>query len=226
MDTTGQQLLNLGFDRYQRFKAASDIIRELAAGRQLSILEMGAFDNALAPFLAGFQHTCWPEKVDRQNPLAMADKQVDITLALDVLEHVLPEEREFFIQELSRVARQALILSFPVKTSEAAETFVGQMTGSAWLKEHQALGLPDKSQAEAMFARLNLKFTCYPNGALPSWTAMMLLMHGVEPDLRARISNFFNRHYYQLENREPAYRYLYVLTRSDKVKGFLSPKNF
>ena len=43
---------------------------------------------------------------------------------------------------------------------------------------------------------------------------MMLLMYGVEPELRARISRFFNQHYYALENREPAYRYIYVLQKS------------
>jgi hypothetical protein len=40
---------------------------------------------------------------------------------------------------------------------------------------------------------------------------MMLLMHGVgETELRRHISGFFNARFAAGENREPAYRYIYV----------------
>lgn len=202
---------DLAFDRYQRFRAASELIDEIAANA--SILEIGSFDNALAPFLAAHQHQHWPQIIRPGQPINLPDNSYDICLALDVLEHVPANEREFFISELARVGKRAVVLAFPVSSSMAAEKFVWQLTGSAWLAEHIELGLPDKQATEELFSKLGLSYSCHPNAALPSWTAMMLLMHGVEPDLRATISAFFNRHYYMLENREPAYRYIYVLNK-------------
>ena len=206
-------MLSLGFDRYQRFRAAAQLLEQIAAGQALNILEVGAFDNAFQPFVAGHQHQCWQQLVRPGSPLPFTENEFEVSLALDVLEHVPLAERAFFIKELVRIAGRATILGFPTQIAEAAEKFVLRLTGSAWLAQHQELGLPDKLETEQLFKHLGLSFSCHPNGALPSWTAMMLLMHGVQGDLRDEISAFFNKHYYELENREPAYRYIYILTK-------------
>jgi hypothetical protein len=40
---------------------------------------------------------------------------------------------------------------------------------------------------------------------------MMLLMYGLDDQrLRRDISGFFNRNFYRLENRAPAYRHIYL----------------
>jgi hypothetical protein len=208
------RLLTLGFDRYQRFQAASRLVDELTAGQPSLILETGAFDQASRPFFTRHRHTVWDEDIRPGRPLPFARAQADITLALDVLEHVLPEERAFFVSELTRVAARAAIISFPLPSARQAEEFIYRLTGSAWLAQHLDLGLPDPGDMENLFRDLGLNFTRYPNAALPSWTAMMLLMYGLEKDSREQVSAFFNRHYYALENREPAYRYIYVLKRA------------
>jgi hypothetical protein len=218
--STESSLLDLGFDRYQRFRAAGDIIARLAGGRKLVILEIGAFDNALAPFLAGHDHRLWEHPLRPGRPLACAEGGVDLTLALDVLEHVLPAEREFFIKEMARAASLAAVVSFPTAAAREAEEFVYELTGSAWLAQHRQLGLPDKGEMEKMFSALGLSFTCQANASLPSWTAMMLLMYGLDPVNRRQVSRFFNRHYYALENRAPAYRYIYVLSRNLSLSRF------
>ncbi len=206
-------IFKLGFDRYQRFRLTQELIDSLALGGPLSILEVGAFDNAFQPFVAGHRHSLWPREVRPGEPIDFADNTFDVTLALDVLEHVPAEERGFFVSECARVASNAFIIGFPVSTSLAAEQFVLKLTGSAWLAQHQELGLPDKSEMEALFKKLGLSFTCHANGSLPSWTAMMLLMHGLRGEQREEVSDFFNRRFYALENREPAYRYIYVLQK-------------
>jgi hypothetical protein len=204
-------MLTLGFDRYQRFQAASQIIDGLTGSQPARILEIGAFDQASKSFLARHRHTFWDEDIRPGQPLPFANARMDITLALDVLEHVRPEERAFFVRELTRVAARAAIISFPQSLAREAEEFVYRLTGSAWLAQHLELGLPDPRDMENLFRDLGLKFTRYPNAALPSWTAMMLLMYGLEGERREQVSAIFNRHYYALENREPAYRYIYVL---------------
>ncbi|MBI5521993.1 MAG: hypothetical protein HY910_05135 [Desulfarculus sp.] len=208
----------LGFDRFQRFAATARLVGQVAAeagGRRLSILDVGGFDNALAAFLPGHGLTPWGEKVLRSGGgLRLADASQDVVVALDVLEHVPPGERRFFISELARVCRLACVLGFPVKAAEAAEAFVLELTKSAWLAEHREHGLPDPGEIEALFRDLGLTYTRHPNACLPSWTAMMLLMHGVQDlGLRASISQFFNHNFAPIEDREPAYRYIYLCRR-------------
>lgn len=203
---------DLGFDRFQRFQATAQLIAGLAQGRSLSVLDVGGWDNALAAFLPGHGLEPWPHKVESQTGgLALPAKSRDVVVALDVLEHVPPGERRYFLSELARVCRLACVVGFPVLASAQAERFVLEMTGSAWLAEHQEHGLPDPAQVEAIFQELGLAFTRHPNACLPSWTAMMLLMYGVQDQpLRQRISRFFNQSFARLENREPAYRYIYL----------------
>lgn len=202
----------LGFDRFQRFQATAELIAGLASGQRLSILDVGGFDNALAPFLPEHDLRPWGEKVlSSGGGLSLPDGSQDVVVALDVLEHVPPSERRYFISELARVCRLAAIIAFPVAAAAPAERFVLELTKSAWLAEHRQHGLPDPGEVEAVFHDLGLAFTRHPNACLPSWTAMMLLMYGVQDrELQGTISQFFNRHFAALENREPAYRYIYV----------------
>ena len=205
-------LEELGFDRYQRFRAAAGMIQELAPAGGLEVLDVGPFDAAFAAFLPGCRVTACPHIVRPPDQgLPLADGAVDVTCALDVLEHVAPDEREFFLAELARAASRAVVLGFPAPQAEAAEALVLRLTGSPWLAQHRQHGLPDPAQVEAVLDRLGLEWQRRPNACLPSWTAMMLLMYGVQDQAaRDQISAFFNRNYYALENREPAYRYLYL----------------
>jgi hypothetical protein len=211
---TENDLLRMGFDRYQRFRAVAEIIEDLARGRSLNILDVGGFDASFKDFAPGHQVTDYTEHITPASPLGMPDGAFDLVCALDVLEHVPKEQRRFFTAELSRVAARAVIMAFPIEQAREAERFVLGLTGSPWLAEHQERGLPDPAEVERVFSELGLSFTRRPNACLPSWTAMMLLMYGVDPNTRENISAFFNRHYYALENREPAYRYIYVLRKN------------
>ncbi|MFH1058015.1 MAG: hypothetical protein V1797_04945 [Pseudomonadota bacterium] len=209
-----KSLETLGFDRYQRFRAAAGLIDGLAGGRALTILDVGPFDEAFAAFLPGHQVQGYPGLIRPGAGLPLADGAVEVVTALDVLEHVAPAQRGFFLAELTRVASLAVVLGFPIASAAAAEAHVWRITQSPWLADHRQHGLPEPAAVEAMLDELGLTWQRHPNAALPSWTAMMLLMYGVrEAGLREEISAFFNRHYYALENREPAYRYLYLCRR-------------
>ncbi len=205
-------LAQLGFDRYQRFRAAADLIQGLALEPGREVLDVGSHDTAFAAFLPGHRVTpC--ERIIRppDQGLPQADASVPVVCALDVLEHVAPAGRGFFLAELARVASRAVVLGFPAPQAAAAEDLVLRLTGSPWLEQHREHGLPDPAQVEAHLDRLGLAWQRLPNACLPSWTAMMLLMYGVQDQaVRGQISEFFNQNYYALENREPAYRYLYL----------------
>lgn len=202
----------IGFDRFQRFKATADLIEELAGSRTLTILDVGSHDNTFALFLPRHQVKPWNGLIrSSTGGLPLSARSVDVAVALDVLEHIPPSERPFFIEELVRVSGFASVFSFPIASAAPVEEFVQRLTGSQWLAEHKEHGLPEPVEIEKLFTKLNLTFSRYPNASLASWMAMMLLMHGVEDkNIQKEISSFFNRHFYLLENREPVYRYIYM----------------
>lgn len=198
------------FDRFQRFRAAAELVCGFAkGGRRLSVLDVGSLDNAFGGFLPGHAVVPCEARIAPGSPAPFADASFDVCVALDVIEHVAPGERAFFIGELARVAGQGLVLAFPVAQAAEAEAFVLELTRSAWLAEHQRFGLPEPADIEAILDGLSLAWTRHPNACLPSWTAMMLLMHGTDKPTRLAISGFFNRRFCEIENREPAYRYIY-----------------
>lgn len=212
---------SLDFDRYQRFAFTAGLIEELAEAEDLRVLDVGSWDNRLADFLPQHQVTPWEGVVSRdKGGLPFDDGSVEVAVALDVLEHVPAGDRRFFISELARVASSACVLGFPIAAAAAAEEFVLGITGSPWLAEHQEHGLPEPAEVEAVLGELGLDYIRHPNACLPSWTAMMLLMYGVQDlELRGEISAFFNRHFYKLENREPAYRYIYLCRQRQASAG-------
>jgi len=203
---------NIWFDRYQRFKATADLIEDLAGPQSLSILDVGSLDNAFALFLPRHRVKPWNDLIlSSAGGLPLPDQAFDVAVALDVLEHVPPPERPFFMGELVRISRRACVFAFPIASAASVEEFVLRLTGSKWLAEHKEHGLPDPGEIEAIFKKLGLTFSRYPNASLASWMSMMLLMHGVQDEnLKAEISIFFNRNFYSLENREPVYRYIYL----------------
>ena len=93
--------------------AAAEIIEELAQGRRLIVLDVGGFDNAFADFLPGHEVIPYTGHITAEAPLHRPDGSMDVAVALDVLEHVPPEDRRFFLGELARVSRLACVVGFP-----------------------------------------------------------------------------------------------------------------
>ena len=202
---------DLYFDRFQRFRLAAELLGGLLGSAPgATVLDVGGHDAAFAAFLPGCAVHAYDGMVTRGAGLPLADGAVDAAAALDVLEHVAPADRTFLLAELARVSRRGFVLCFPAPAAAEAERFVFETTGSAWLAEHLDLVLPDPAEVEAVLTALGLAFERRPSASLPSWTAMMLLMHGVGKDLRHSISSFFNHHFAVIEDREPAYRAMYL----------------
>lgn len=206
------------FDRFQRFRAVADLLQPVRASgpNGLLILDVGSFDNGFAPFVPKHRVRPWDTPIlPDTGPLPFRDGYFDVVVALDVLEHVPPEERAFFLAETARLAHQALVVSFPVSESADVENFVLNLTGNPWLAEHRQHGLPRPADVERILDGLGLEYERHPNACRASWMAMHLTMHRLREDLKKEVSGFFNRHYFELENREPAYRAIYFCQPKD-----------
>ncbi|MBW2618672.1 MAG: class I SAM-dependent methyltransferase, partial [Deltaproteobacteria bacterium] len=106
------------FDRYQRYKATVDLIQELAGSDSLETLDVDGHDDLLDTLLPGHRVKLWTEHVlSTSGGLPLEDRAVDVALALDVLEHVAPAERPFFINELARACKLACIFAFPIASA-------------------------------------------------------------------------------------------------------------
>lgn len=190
---------------------------ELGRDGGLHVVEVGAPDVGLAPFLPDHRVTPLARRVQSGGQLPLPDKSVDLVAGLDVLEHIAPEDRAAFVADLARVAIHGVVLSFPAAQAEETERFVARMTGRITFSDHQRFGLPEPADIEAMIDRAGMGFERRPNGCLASWLGMTLLFAGMQSKRAKReIDAFFNERFYELENREPAYRYVYLCRFKDK----------
>src|SRR5262245_56674765 len=111
-------------DQFQRYHYVQQIILA-AAGK--SILEVGGAHSPLPQLLTEHRVVLLDGKQAPQLDaigtglsLPFRNGAFDVVVSTDVLEHVPPEKREAFVNELLRVASQMVILGFPHNTPEAS----------------------------------------------------------------------------------------------------------
>lgn len=91
--------------------------------------------------------------------LPFADREFDVAVALDLLEHVGPADREAVCGELARVADRRVIVGCPAgpRAEESDARLFAEVTGrglsaEGWLDEHVRFGFPDERELRAWLA--------------------------------------------------------------------------
>src|SRR5437773_3428647 len=158
-------LHSLDFDQLQRYSIVARLLDRLLAGSSssLRVLEVGTnVLNLLPRFLNPSRVQiirCDVERfsddpefvvIEKDKPLPFADESFDAVASLEVLEHIAPEGRRFFIEECLRVARRGLVLTCPNGVDEvvAAERLAAEAyqfrhgRPHPCLIEHDQCGLP------------------------------------------------------------------------------------
>jgi hypothetical protein len=249
--TDAQARLCHPFDQYQRYQVATDLLALVGVKPGSTVLDVGGAAGPAEDFLGDYDLTI--VDVDRSDlpdrrfvlasgaTLPFPDESFDVVLSQDTLEHVPSADRPAFLSELTRVAREAVVLCAPfsdplVQLAERAlHEFVTVRFGGhfATLEEHAEHGLPNLDETVNSLAHPGWPTAVLPSGYLPHWLAGMLVHHellatgvGELDELHA----FYNITVSPSDCRSPSYRHVVVAARDrdqqeleDIVGGLRAP---
>ena len=151
------------------------------------------------------------------------DAFFDMVISLDTLEHLPGDRRQQFLAELDRLARHWILLGAPFASPqiEAAERDLAQgiMKSQTFLKEHQELGLLPASMVEDFFAgQRGYSIYSFPNGYLPRWKEVQILSQHFfriqDYSVLQMFNRLYNRTFYPLDQAEPAYRTVFLMSKT------------
>lgn len=213
---------------YYRLWSLSNSIKQLSDGRRLSILDVGGGDGGLAHFLPDCDY-CLAEPTTNGifgECLPFENEAFDYVVACHVLEHIEPENRQQFLEQLLSKSRNGLILLNPFNIEGASEKerleLLIDITGAEWAKEHLECSLPDIESIETFAEHLSLDLTVQPNGTLASSLALVFMSHfaslsGQQLALE-KVNHFLNTRFINLMDSEScptAYLVLFKKTSPD-----------
>jgi hypothetical protein len=226
------------FDRYARYGALARSIRSALGAGKWNVLDVGDSSGYLEEFDDGLRSICLDLSMS-DDPLPGAvrvmgdggalpfpDRSFEAVISSDALEHVPPDRREAFLEELCRVARKVVAVAAPFDTNgvRGAEDLVRRYAlltlgrEQDQLEEHLANGLPDCDATAAVLRRAGLDVVVNGNGNLFDWLLLMLHKFQLEarPALAALMSGddvFFNLALASRNDRPPFYRHVIVGSR-------------
>lgn len=216
---------DIGFERYQRLMGiAEETGLEEMAG--YTLLDIGSFDGMFRRFVPEAEYCSFEGFITGNQRTPYQDNAFDVVVAADVLEHVPEEDREAFLRELVRIARKKVVFSFPGENSEGVENFILTiLPDNKWLQEHRANTLPKTEDVNAILDRLGLTYQVKPNHSLASWVLSVLFDNmNIDVAVRHDINSFMQEQFYNTENKDPAYRYIYTVSLHSDVTPEIASK--
>lgn len=227
------------FDQYSRYKACSDLLQQAGLVSGNTVLDIGSGPECL------FGQFMQDAKMSYVDPLIQngsgsgritgdvfageLDKQTfDCVSAVDVLEHVPPEHRQAFLERMSSLGKNTLILGFP--TSDSSDAFETDKAideqyrvifghDYSWLEEHYRFGLPSLAETVGQLSQLGWHCRTVGHGHAP-WLRELLGFVVCVWDIPSmsnvvlEISEKFNRELYAYDFRPPYYRQFVIASRS------------
>ncbi|MFZ4759456.1 MAG: methyltransferase domain-containing protein, partial [Burkholderiaceae bacterium] len=244
MSTAEPDRLAYQFDLHARYRALAGVLQaSLPDGDgPRTVLDVGAGPSRLVEaFLPPGWATVVRTDVDAFGdpsivvvppgaPLPYPDGAFDAVVSMDVLEHVLPEQRDAFLRECLRVARGVAVIAAPLGCAEVRDAEVRYAAvyrdlvgrSEAFLDEHAAFGLPESAAVGATLAAAGARVVELDNVRIADWIAtnvvdlaFSLLNDGMQvKDLLAR---GFNDTLPVVYRDAAHYRRFWLATRDDTI---------
>lgn len=246
-----RQLLQIDYDQFHRYAAVTALLRPLLRHESsnslepLRILEVGSHSlNLLPAFLSPL-----PVEVVRADiepglagdlgayvtivpgqPLPWDTGAFDFTVALEVLEHIPPEERRSALREWARVARHGVFFSCPSgkrvrhleqRADAAFRTRHGRE--HPWLEEHERFGRPTRRAVKELCSEAGLTCHRFYNSPLHEWLPLLLITEHLfeqgDKELLYRFNEMLNTRPQQLFLKQPGYRSLYAAFHLESMQS-------
>jgi len=234
-----KDLLFLSFDLYGRYRIIAELIQAIRPKDKLRILDVGGNIEALhysvlKKFLPN-DHVIVVDKTknsykgyiktDALN-LPFGQGEFDFVVSSDVLEHIHRDNRERFLEEQLRVAKQGVILAAPFFSKETVEAervvaaFYKSLSNKnhRWLSEHKKFVLPQVSWFEFFLIKHGLHFEKFLHNYIPYWIHMICAhfyteFNGSEIKRLSQINKFYNSFVFPYDKEKPAYRHVYLISK-------------
>lgn len=227
------------FDQYSRYKACSDLLRQAGFASGDTVLDVGSGPECL------FGQFMQDAEITYVDPLIPGDSEkgritgdvftsgldgrsFDCVSAVDVFEHVPAEKRQAFLERMSSLSKNFLIIGFPtsdsssaMETDKAIDDQYRNIFGQhySWLEEHERFGLPSLADTVGNLTRLGWRCQTVGHGHAPwlqellSYVICTLNIPSMK-NIIIDISEKFNRKLYAFDFRAPHYRQFVIASRN------------
>lgn len=225
------------FDQYSRYQACADLMLQAGIDETGTILDIGCGPEML------FRDFLPDSKMSFVDPLipegtlgtitgnifssTLEDKKFDAVCSVDVLEHVPPEVRERFIQKMSSLATDYVVLGFPTSDSSDAAEVDSAIEGLyktihekdySWLEEHFRYGLPSLKETVEQLENLGWHCQAVGHGYAPWLEELLGFVINVWdlPDMKEvvlNVSERFNKELYRFDYGASCYRQFIIASR-------------
>lgn len=202
---------DLSWDRFCRLYRTAEAIKQRIE-RSDSVIDVGGFDGALALFLTEHQlDVIDPITTGGSHESVTADSY-DVVVSIDALEHVSPDQRQLFLEQLSSAARHWCFINFPGRHTAKAQELAYELTNNPLVKEHVMWQLPDVDDVKERMERLGFRVETDRHTGLSQWISQYLLQT-VASSAAAKANRYLLTHHLD----EPVGTHLYELVIGRKI---------
>ena len=226
------------FDQYSRYNGLKEILKILNFDKETTLLDIGSgpeclmgsvVESANITFLDPLITNEENEHFIKGNIFSdkLNNRKFDFVTAIDVLEHIPFSIRTSFIERLSELAENCIILAFPTSENRASTQIDESVNENykkvygvdyPWLDEHFTYTLPSIVETKAKFEDLGWKCSMIGHGYAPWLEEMMniviptwdcLELH----DVLLEMSKVFNEHFAEYDFNAPYYREFLIVSK-------------